>query len=74
MGLKKLRAKNAPTQTALAKALGISSNAISAIEGDLLKFSTKLPQKVKDVYGEVIQLEDPAEKVAEKVAAVAKER
>lgn len=54
MGLKKLRAKNAPTQTALAKALGISSNAISAIEGDLLKFSTKLPQKVKDVYGEVI--------------------
>lgn len=57
MNLKELREKNHLTQTALAKALGVSSNAISAIEGGRLKLSARLSDKIREVYGEVIEPE-----------------
>lgn len=57
MNLKELREKYNLTQTALAKALGVTSNAISAIEGGRLKLSRKLSDKIREVYGEVIEPE-----------------
>ena len=57
MNLKELREKRGLTQTALAKSLGVSSNAVSAIESGRLKLSGKLSGKIKEVYGEVIEPE-----------------
>ena len=57
MNLKELREKYNLTQTALAKALGVTSNAISAIEGGRLKLSRRLSDRIREVYGEVIEPE-----------------
>ena len=57
MNIRELREKNKLTQTALAKSLGVSSNAISAIESGRLKLSEKLSGKIKEVYGEIIEKE-----------------
>ena len=66
MNLKELRAKHNLTQTALAKSVGVTSNAISAIEGGRLKLSDKLAAKIKEVYGE-----EPNTPVAEAEKVVA---
>lgn len=68
MNLKELREKNKLTQTALAKTLGVSSNAISAIEGGRLKLSGRLSDKIREVYGEVIEPETKRAKKAKKKA------
>ena len=67
MNLKELRAKHNLTQVALAKSIGVTSNAISAIEGGRLKLSDKLAAKIKEVYGE-----EPNTPVAEAVVSEAK--
>lgn len=74
MNIKELREKNKLTQTALAKSLGVSSNAISAIESGRLKLSEKLSGKIKEVYGEIIEAETKAGKksAAKKVKAAEK--
>lgn len=64
MNLKELREKRGLTQTALAKSLGVSSNAVSAIESGRLKLSGKLSDKIKEVYGEVIEPETKKAKAA----------
>ena len=68
MNLKELRAKYSLTQSALAKSIGVTSNAISAIEGGRLKLSDKLAAKIKEVYGE-----EPNTPVAEAVVSEAKD-
>lgn len=55
MNLKELRKKNNLTQTALAKSLGVTSNAISAIESGRLKLSEKLSDRIREVYGEIVE-------------------
>ena len=74
LNIKELREKNKLTQTALAKSLGVSSNAISAIESGRLKLSEKLSGKIKEVYGEIIEAETKAGKksAAKKVKAAEK--
>ena len=62
--IRELREKNKLSQVALAKSLGVSSNAISAIESGRLKLSERLAAKVKEVYGEAV--EQPAGTVLEK--------
>ena len=52
MTVKELREKYKLTQSALAKSLGVSSNAISAVEAGRLKLSNKLTAKIMEVYGE----------------------
>ena len=69
MNLKELRAKHNLTQTALAKSVGVTSNAISAIEGGRLKLSDKLAAKIKEVYGEEATVLTEAEKAVEEVTA-----
>ena len=69
MNLKELRAKHSLTQSALAKSVGVTSNAISAIEGGRLKLSDKLAAKIKEVYGEEATVLTEAEKAVEEVTA-----
>ena len=52
MTIKELREKYNLTQSALARSLGVSSNAISGIEGGRIKLSPKMSAKIKEVYGE----------------------
>ena len=52
MTVKELREKYKLTQSALAKSLGVSSNAISAVEAGRLKLSNKLAAKIMETYGE----------------------
>ena len=68
MNLKELREKNKLTQTALAKSIGVSSNAVSAIESGRLKLSEKLSGRIKEVYGEVIEPEAKKARTAKKRA------
>ena len=49
MTIKELREKYNLTQTALAKALSVSSNAISGIEAGRIKLSPKMTAKIKEV-------------------------
>ena len=69
MTIKELREKYSLTQSALARTLGVSSNAISGIEGGRIKLSNKMSAKIKEVYGEELpsaETEKPApEKPAE---------
>lgn len=69
MTIKELREKNKLTQTALAKSLGVSSNAISAIESGRLKLSKKLTAKINEVYGEAVEQTAAAKAAEEKVEA-----
>lgn len=67
MTIKKLREKYNLTQSALARSLGVSSNAISGIEAGRIKLSPKMSAKIKDVYGEKLpsaETEKPAEAAA----------
>ena len=52
MTIKEIREKYNLTQSALARSLGVSSNAISGIEGGRIKLSPKMTAKIKEVYGE----------------------
>ena len=67
MTIKELREKYNLTQSALARTLGVSSNAISGIEGGRIKLSNKMSAKIKEVYGEELpsaETEKPAEAAA----------
>ena len=77
MNLKELREKNKLSQAALAKSIGVSSSAIASIETGRMKVSQKISDKVKEVYGEVIEpevkkLQEAEKKAEEAVAAVEK--
>lgn len=69
--IRELREKNKLTQVAFAKSLGVSSNAISAIESGRLKLSEKMASKVKEIYGEAVEQPAGAElkKAIKKTAA-----
>ena len=54
MTIKELREKYNLTQSALARSLGVSSNAISGIEAGRIKLSPKMTAKIKEVYGEEV--------------------
>ncbi|MBQ8076662.1 MAG: helix-turn-helix transcriptional regulator [Oscillospiraceae bacterium] len=77
MNIKELRTEKKLSQAAFAKALGVSTSAIGAIEAGRMKVSAKIADKVKEVYGVVLAAEEKAEaavveaekKVAEKKAA-----
>ena len=73
MTIKELRDKYSLSQSALAKAIGVSASTIGAIEGGRMKVSPKIADAVKATYGEVLE-DDPkaenkskVEKKAEKV-------
>lgn len=69
MDLKALREKNKLSQSALAKALGVSTATISAVETGRMKLSDKLAEAVRTVYGEVVEpMEKKARKAAKKAA------
>lgn len=69
MDLKALREKNKLSQSALAKALGVSTATISAVETGRMKLSDKLVEAVRTVYGEVVEpMEKKARKAAKKAA------
>ena len=65
MTIKELREKYNLSQSALAKAIGVSSSAISNMESGRMKASAKIADAVKNVYGEVIEV--GGEKAAEAV-------
>ena len=67
MTIKELREKYNLTQSALAKSLGVSSNAISGIEAGRIKLSPKMSARIKEVYGEELTsaaTEKPSEAAA----------
>ena len=67
MTIKELREKYNLTQSALARSLGVSSNAISGIEAGRIKLSPKMTAKIKEVYGEELTsaaTEKPSEAAA----------
>ena len=64
MTIKELREKYNLTQSALARSLGVSSNAISGIEAGRIKLSPKMSAKIKDVYGEEVATSPTPEKKA----------
>ena len=67
MTIKELREKYNLTQSALARSLGVSSNAISGIEAGRIKLSPKMSAKIKEVYGEELTsaaTEKPSEAAA----------
>ena len=78
MTIRELREKNKLTQVALAKSLGVSSNAISAIESGRLKLSERMASRIKEIYGEAVEqaadagLEKAAAKVEKKARAARK--
>ena len=62
-----MRSLRTHTQSALARSLGVSSNAISGIEGGRIKLSPKMSAKIKEVYGEELTsaaTEKPSEAAA----------
>ena len=68
MTIKELCEKYNLTQSALARSLGVSSNAISGIEAGRIKLSPKMSARIKEVYGEEV---DHAAFGAEKAAEAA---
>ena len=70
MTIKELREKYNLTQSALARTLGVSSNAISGIEGGRIKLSNKMSAKIKEVYGEEVTApgDAPVQKAAKEAA------
>ena len=69
MKIKELREKYKLTQAALAKSLGVSSITISAVETGRTKVSDRLSDKIREVYGEIVEPETKRGKTAEKAAA-----
>ena len=69
MKIKELREKYKLTQAALAKSLGVSSITISAVETGRTKVSKNLSDKIREVYGEIVEPETKRGKTAEKAAA-----
>ena len=59
MNLKEVREKAKLSQAAFAKTIGVSSSAVASVEAGRMKTSQKIIDKVKEVYGEVIE---PGEK------------
>ena len=79
MTIKELRTEKKLSQAAFAKTLAVSTSAISAIEAGRMKVSEKIADKVKEVYGEILEVEEKVEAAAEKaeeavVAAVKAEK
>ena len=66
MTIKELREKYNLTQSALARSLGVSSNAISGIEAGRINLSPKMSAKIKEVYGEEVAAAAPVQKAAKK--------
>ena len=66
MTIKELREKYNLTQSALARSLGVSSNAISGIEAGRIKLSPKMSARIKEVYGEEVAAAAPVQKAAKK--------
>ena len=64
MTIKELREKYNLTQSALARSLGVSSNAISGIEAGRIKLSPKMSARIKEVYGEEVATSPAPEKKA----------
>ena len=66
----KCHSANPNTQTALARSLGVSSNAVSALEAGRLKLSARMGAKIKEVYGEKVTVPatSPVQKEAKKSA------
>ena len=69
MKIKELREKYKLTQAALAKSLGVSSITISAVETGRTKVSDRLSDKIREVYGEIVEPETKRGNTAEKAAA-----
>ncbi len=69
MKIKELREKYKLTQAALAKSLGVSSITISAVETGRTKVSKNLSDKIREVYGEIVEPETKRGTTAEKAAA-----
>ena len=61
MTIKELRDKYSLSQSALAKAIGVSASTIGAIEGGRMKVSPKIADAVKATYGEVLEDDPKAE-------------
>ena len=77
MNLKEVREKAKLSQAAFAKTIGVSSSAVASVEAGRMKTSQKIIDKVKEVYGEVIEpevkkVQAAEKKVEEKIEAVEK--
>ncbi len=74
MTIKELRTEKKLSQAAFAKTLAVSSSAISAIEAGRMNVSAKIADKVKEVYGVILDAEEKVEAAVvakiEKKAAV----
>ena len=68
MNIKELRTKEGLSQSALAKKLGIASSAIGHMENGRMKVSAKIANKVKEVFGVVLDTEAKVEKAAKTTA------
>lgn len=60
MTVQELRKKYQLSQAALAKAVGVSTSAIGAIEAGRMKVSAKIADAIKNVYDEAVELEAKA--------------
>ena len=74
MTIKELREQNKLSQAALAKALGVSSSLIGAIETGTKRVSDNVAAKVKEVYGVVIETAVKTEAKVEQAAKEATEK
>ena len=77
MNLKEVRENNKLSQAAFAKTIGVSSSAVASVEAGRMKVSQKIIDKVKEVYGEVIEpevkkIQEAEKKAEEKVEKVEK--
>lgn len=68
MNIKELRTKEGLSQSALAKKLGIATSAIGHMENGRMKVSAKIANKVKEVFGVVLDTEAKVEKAAKTTA------
>ena len=68
MNIKELRTKEGLSQSALAKKLGVATSAIGHMENGRMKVSAKIANKVKEVFGVVLDTEAKVEKAAKTTA------
>ena len=64
MNIKELRTKEGLSQSVLAKKLGVATSAIGHMENGRMKVSAKIAEKVKEIYGVVVDTEAKVEKAA----------